>query len=252
MSQTAERSAVARSAETTLAAGTARFAVSYSGSVPYAGAGVVNLGDETAVVNRGDIYLEGSLFHPIPRREAEILGIADKHWVKTRTSAGFQLVFDPFLEGTRTVFEVLRQAEHVQTLRSGMERGIHVQRYAARVPLEVLLAALSPFVKETPPRGRPIDDPGPTSWRDYLVNYVGADEAGQHVNVAVDSMGRIRSVRLDLAEPVRVELYEYGVRVDATAPSPSEVISSSAYEQLKTDYCGEPTRQTLPRPYPCR
>ena len=246
ISPTRAQSPVVRAAKTTLAAETARFAVSYSGSVVDSGA--VNLADETAVDDRGDIFRQGELYQPITEGEAAVLGIADKRWVETGTSGGYQLVSDPFLEGTRALFEVIGHAEQVQALGRGMERGVAVQRYSAKVPLEAFLAALPPFEVETTKAG----DSGPTSWRDYLWKYLGADEGGQSVDLAVDSQGRVRIARLALAEPVTVELYDYGVPVDVAAPPPAQVISSTAYEKLKSDYCSRPKRQTLPRPYPCR
>ena len=107
-------------------------------------------------------------------------------------------------------------------------------------------------MKETQPATKPGDGPGPTSWRDYLVSYHGAEADGQRIELAVDAQDRIRRVRLDLFERTTVELYDYGVRVDVTPPPENEVISSATYEKLKSDYCNNPRRQTLPRPYPCQ
>jgi hypothetical protein len=242
----APESVAAKAAETTLSAGTARFVVSNPRD-----SGAINLGNETAVSDRGWISGTHAFYQPLVRREAAVLGIAGKRWL-AQTGSGYQLVDDPFLTGTRSLFDVIARAERVQALGSGMERGVPVQRYAANVPLGAFVAALPPFVKETLPAAKPIDDAGPTSWRDYLVNYRGADPDGQRIELAVDAQDRIRRVRIDLFEPTSVELYDYGVRVDASVPPATQVMSSSAYEELKSRFCSSPRRQTLPRPYPCQ
>jgi hypothetical protein len=238
----------AKAAEATLSAGTARFVVSDWDRR----SGAIDLGNETAVLNRrGWIVGTHASYVRLMRREAAVLGISRKRWLE-QPGDGYSLVDDPFLTGTRSLFDVIARAERVQALGPGMERGTPVQRYSAKVPLEAFVAALPAFVKETPPAKKPMDDPGPTSWRDYLVNYRGAAPDGQSIELAVDAQERIRRVRLNLFGPTTVELYDYGVRVDASAPQANEVISSSTYEKLKSDYCSSPRRQTLPRPYPCQ
>jgi hypothetical protein len=240
----APESVAAKAAEATLSPGTARFVVSDG----FGDSGAINLENQTAVTTFG-IFGTHAWYHPLARREAAVLGITGKRWVE-RAGGTYSLVDDPFLIGTRSLFDVIARAERVQALDPGMERGIPVRRYAAKVPLEAFVAALGPFEKETPTK--PGDDPGPTSWRDYLVSYRGAEADGQRIELAVDAQDRIRRVRLDLFEPTTVELYDYGVRVDVTPPPDSEVISSATYEKLISDYCNNPRRQTLPRPYPCQ
>jgi hypothetical protein len=233
----------APAAETTLRAGSARFVASFSRSET----GVINFRDETAVLDNGAIFGATYLYWPLSSRESAVLGIPAKRWRADKISSGYDLVDDPFLTGTRALLKVIGRAERVREVGPGIERGTPVQRYSAKIPLDAFLSELPPFEKKVTKPG----DPGPASWRDYLVNYMGADPSGQNLNLAVDSHGRIRTARLDLYEPVTVEFYDYGVRVDTSAPPANEVISSIAYEQLKSDYCSSPRRQTLPRPYPC-
>ena len=240
-------SVTASAAEATLAAGTARFVLSSSDG----DSGTINFGNDTAVSDSGRIYAAHACYLPLAKREASALGIHGKRWLE-QPACRYLLVDDPFLTGTRTLFDVIARAEQVQTLGRGTERGVPVDRYAAKVPLEAFLAALPPYAKETPPAGKPMDGPEPTGWRDYLVNYMGAGPGGQNLRIAVDSQGRIRNLRLDLYEPVTVQLYDYGVRVNATAPPVNSVITSSAYGEIKSAYCNSPSRQTFPRRYPCQ
>jgi hypothetical protein len=243
----ARESLAAKAAETTLSAGTARFVVSSWDRW----SGVIDLRNETAVSDRGWIFGEHASYLPLARPEAAILGLTGKHWTE-QPGGRYLLVDDPFLAGTRNLFEVISHAERIQPLGPGIERGTPVQRYVAYVPLQAFVSALPPLEKEKPPPGKPMDDPGPSSWRDYLVDYRGAEVNGQRIELAVDAQDRIRRVRLDLDGPTTVELYDYGVRVDASAPPANEVVSSSMYEQTLSDYCHNPRRQTLPRPYPCQ
>jgi hypothetical protein len=240
-------SVVARAAKATLMAGTARFVISSD----YRDSGTINLGNDTAVSDRGWIFSTHECYLPLAKREAVALGIDDKRWLE-QPGCRYALVDDPFLTGTRTLFDVIAQAVQVHTLGLGTERGVPVDRYAAKVPLQAFVAAHQSFDTETPPASKPIDDTGPTGWRDFLVNYRGADPDGQSLKMAVDSHGRIRSLTLDLDEPVTVELNDYGVSVDISAPPANTVIAYSAYGRLKSNYCSEPRRQTLPRPYPCQ
>jgi hypothetical protein len=240
-------SVAARAATATLSAGTARFVVSSE----YHDSGTINLGNDTAVSDRGWIFGTHGCYLPLARREAVVLGIDDKRWLE-QPGCRYELVDEPFLTGTRTLFDVVAQAERVHTLGRGIEGGVPVDRYAAKVPLQAFVAVHPRFERETPPAGKPMDDTGPTSWRDFLVNYRGAEPAGQSLNFAVDSQGRIRSLTLDLDEPVTVKLYDYGVSVDVSAPRANSVVTSSAYGRLKSQFCSDPRRQTLPRPYPCQ
>ncbi len=245
--QHAGESAVAHSAKVTQEAGSARFVVSYSGSEHEAG--VIDLGNATAVLDRGDIFAADGLYQPIPRRMAAVLGIAEKRWVESRTGGGYSLVDDPFITGTRSFFELLGRANHARALGRGEERGTPVHRYSAKLSMEAFLAELPPFEKETSKPG----DGGPTSWRDYLGNYFVWEDGGQSLELAVDSSSRIRRAHLALGlEPVTIELYDYGVRVDVSPPPANQVIWSTEYESLKTEYCSNPERQIEPRKPPCQ
>src|SRR5439155_2520490 len=150
----------AESARITQGAGTARFVVSYGSDETETGA--INLENETAVLDSGDIFGARRVYQPIPRRWARALGITDKRWVETATGGGYSLVGDPLVTGTRSFFELLGRADHVRVLSRGEERGIRVQRYSAKLQIGAFLAGLPPFEKETTKAG----DGGPTSWRD--------------------------------------------------------------------------------------
>lgn len=244
--QTTGEPPTTRAAKATLAAGSARFVVTLGS---HREAGVIDLEKETAVLDRGHIYGAHSVYQPIPRREADVLGISGMRWVETATRGTYSLVADPFFTGTRSFFKLLARSGSINALGPGEEGGTSVERYSSRLLLEDFLAELPPFERESSKSG---DGGWPTSWRDYLDNYYVGQFGGQRVEIAVDPEGRIRLARVALHELVTVELYDYGVHVDASAPPASEVISSSAFDQLKSEYCSNPRRQTLPRPYPCQ
>lgn len=242
---------VARSGEITRSAGSARFVISYSGSEILSGA--ADLRNETAVLNRHDIFAVDSVFHPIPSKEAEVLGIAEKQWVETEwveTAVGQpSLISDPFISDLNGFFELLERADEVRFLGNGAERGTPVRRYAAKLGEDDFLALLPPTVQEQGKSGKTYD----VQMREYFRDYFGWDEGGQSLKLAVDPQGRIRRAHLVLPlEPLTVQFYDYGVAVDVSPPPAKRVIAARDYESLKTEYCSNPIRQIRPRKPPCQ
>jgi hypothetical protein len=89
--------------------------------------------------------------------------------------------------------------------------------------------------------------------REVLLDYwPESGTEGVPVQLALDSEGRLR--RADLVtyegEEIVVEIFEYGVEVDATAPPKADVITWAEYEKLLRAECERLKKQGLEKTRP--
>lgn len=222
--------AVSDTGTKTADAGTARIAVGFDGAVETSGA--FNLEDGTGV-------LEGNLStpHTIITADASYERLSDeramtpitspKRWLKWEKSVLTPLVLDPIVDSPADLLAFLSFAGETREVGSGEERGEPVTRYSAVLDLERFLA-------EIPPADR-------VDFRDVLDElWPGWEAAGPAVQLALDAEGRLRRADLVLGDgsgELAFEFFDYGVKVDATAPPANEVVTWAEYEDLLRKEC---------------
>ena len=130
----------------------------------------------------------------------------------------------PFAGNPRELFRLLGAVTDAEKAGEGKERGERVTRYKARLDPSRAL------------------DSYPEAERDELsVLFEGHwpefAEKGARVEIAVDRKGRLRLIVMPSASQgeMKVEFYDYGVRVLAERPAPDEVISWDELEELMSD-----------------
>jgi hypothetical protein len=210
--------ALSDSTGTTAEAGSSRIAVSYDGE-PFLtgtfdyqrGAGLVDGpgGLPATIITEDAVY-------------NEISGYGKRHWLELPVDSGPELL-EPFANSTKELFGFLSAAGEVERIGSGVERGEEVTRYRARVNVERALL-------EVPQRER-------AKLRALFDMYwPGSERTGIPVRLALDAEGRIRRVDLTVLDLEHViELYDYGVKVDAKPPPANEVISYDEIQELEQE-----------------
>ena len=222
--------AVSDTGAKTADAGTARVAVGFDGAVETSGA--FDLEDGTGV-------LEGNLStpHTIITADASYERLSDeramtpitspKRWLKWEKSVLTPLVLDPIVDSPADLLAFLSFAGETREVGSGEERGERVTRYSAVLDLERFLA-------EIPPADR-------ADFRDVLSEiWPGWAAAAPSVQLALDAKGRLRRADLVLGDgsgELAFGFFDYGVKVDATAPPAEEVVTWSEYEELLRKEC---------------
>jgi hypothetical protein len=240
----------ARSVMVTRSAGSARLVVSYWDSVGHLDAvtlsGAANLSNETAVLDDHEILASDATYQPLAEHEAVLLGIDGKRWVKTDVHLPF--LSDPFIPDLNAFFNLVERARDVRFVRQREEGGTPTRTYSGRLGIDAFLAINPSAVEDS-------DKSGTTTliqMREYFADYFAWEDGGQKLQFSVDPQDRLRRVEIVLPmEPVTVEFSDYGVGVDASAPADTQVIGSQEYENLKSNYCSDPTRWKQPRRAPC-
>lgn len=204
----------AMSEEPAAETGSARIIVSWSGD---AREGVFDLRDGTGVVD-GAILTVDSVYEPI--EDQLIGGPRGKRWLKSPREAWDPLLMEPIAGGPVELLVFLRSAEKGEPTTEGEERGEPVTYYAATVRMDEFIAA------QPPDRRAELEE-------------VSADWEGMVFQLAIDSQDRIRRAEFAFGgdEELLIEIFDYGVEVDARAPDPRTVMDWEDYERLLREEC---------------
>jgi hypothetical protein len=207
---------------------TARILVAWDGD---AREGVFDLRDGTGVVERS-ILTADAVYEPI---DEELIGNGKKRWLKSPREYWDPLFMEPIADGPQRLLTFLRSADWGEPTTEGMERGEPVTYYAATVRMDEFMAQanLTPAEREE-------------------VSDVSAEWDGLTFQLAVDGDDRIR--RADFAfgddSNLRIEIYDYGVEVNAVAPDPRTVIEWEDYEKLLRAECERLKKKGLEKTKP--
>jgi hypothetical protein len=233
--------AVSDTGKKTAEADSARIVSSYEGEETVSGAfnfadgtGVLDLSENTRrmIINPDFVYEQIS-------EEFLIESSRSPKWLRWDSSVMGAMLLDPVATSTRELFAFFSAASAPTEIGEGEERGEPVTRYAATVDIERFLATV-------PVEARP-------DMRDVLLDYwPDAGYEGVPVQLALDSEGRLR--RADIVtyegEEIVVEIFDYGVEVDATAPPKADVITWPEYEKLLRQECERLKKQGLEKTRP--
>jgi hypothetical protein len=193
--------------------GTARIVVAWGED---AREGVFDLRDDTGVIE-GSILAADAVYEPI---DSQLIGGGEKRWLKSPREYWDPLFLEPLAGGPRQLLAFLRSAEWGEPVTEGRERGEAVTYYLATVRMDEFMAGLTPAEREE-------------------VREVYEDWQGLTFHLAVDADDRIR--RADFAfgdsDELRIEIFDYGIEVDAKAPDPVTVIEWEDYEKLLRAEC---------------
>ena len=220
--------AVSDTGEQATRAGSARIVVSYdraetvSGAFDFvSGTGVVDPSPNTQgmIINPDFTYerIPGELLIDSSRRPK---------WLKWETSVMAPMLLDPVVNSAGELFAFFSAANAPAEVGKGEERGEPVTRYAATIDIDRFLATV-------PAAGR-------ADLREvFLELWPESGTEGIPVQLALDSDGRLRRADLvtDDGEEMAVEIFDYGVEVDATAPATTDVITWAEYEKLLRKEC---------------
>ena len=240
-SETADPAVIAEAARTTTEAGSARVATSVTVTGPgdlrqslggegefdfegRAGRLTLDLGDGTqgaSVTSSTVVFVDTVVYYRLPAG----LIPGGKRWLQIDLQSvanASSLDFGPLLQGSQAdasqyLLWLTALGPTVTRLGEGEVRGVPTTRYRALVDLARL--------EEQAPPGREDD------WRAYVETLQGRlGVEAVPVEIWVDGDGLIRRLNLEYvfasegsSTAVTTELYDFGVQVDATAPSPSQV-----------------------------
>lgn len=207
---------------------TARIAVAWGGD---AREGVFDLQDGTGVVE-GSILTADAVYEPIDR---ELIGNTKKRWLKSPREYWDPLFMEPIADGPQRLLTFLRTAERGEPTTDGEERGEAVTYYAATVRMDEFMAQ----AKLTPAEREELTD-------------VYAEWQGLTFQLAVDGDDRIRRAEFAFGDgdDLVIEIYDYGVEVDATAPDPRTVIEWEDYYKLLREECERLKKKGLEKTKP--
>jgi hypothetical protein len=233
--------AVSDTGEHATRAGSARIVVSYdraetvSGAFDFvSGTGVVDPSPNTqgTIINPDFTYerIPGELLIDSSRRPK---------WLKWEASVMAPMLLDPFVNSAAELFAFFSAATAPAEVGEAEERGEPVTRYAATIDIERVLATL-PAEERGDRRAAMLD-----LWPESATEGIPAE-------LALDSDGRLR--RADLVtydgEEMVVEVFDYGVEVDATAPAEMDVITWAEYEKLLRKECEQLKKKGLEKTKP--
>lgn len=198
---------------------TARITVSW-GDEPVVGA--VNFRDDTGVLGETILTVD-ALYEPLPQQLVD--SRASRRWLKSPREWD-PLMLAPLANGPRDLLAFLEAAERGEATTEGEERGEPVTYYTATVRIDRFMASLPP------------------ERRSELVE-IQSEWDGMAFQLAVDSAGRFRRAEFAFAEyeTLTIELFDYGLTVDARAPDPSTVLTWDEYEKLLRVECERAKRQ---------
>jgi hypothetical protein len=193
--------------------------------------GVFDLQDGTGVIE-GSILTADAVYEPV---DAQLIGNGKKRWLKSPREHWDPLFMEPIADGPRRLLTFLRTAEWGEPTTAGEERGEPVTYYAATVRMDEFMAQAN----LTPEEREELSD-------------VYADWQGVTFQLAVDGDDRLR--RADFSwgdgEDLVIEIFDYGVAVDATAPDPRTVIEWEDYEKLLRAECERLKKKGLEKTRP--
>lgn len=193
--------------------------------------GVFDLRDGTGRV-AGAILTADAVYEPV---DSQLIGNGEKRWLKSAREYWDPLFLEPIADGPQRLLTFLRSAEWGEPVTEGVERGEAVTYYAATVRIEEFMARAN----LTPAERKELTD-------------VYEDWQGVTFQLAVDGQDRIR--RADFAfgddSDLRIEIFDYGVEVDATAPDPRTVIEWEDYEKLLRAECERLKKKGLEKTRP--
>ena len=197
---------------------TARVSVSW-GDEPVVGA--FDFRDDTGVVGETILTVD-AFYEPVPQQLVDSRG---KRWLKSPREWD-PLMLAPLANGPRDLLALLESAERGEATTEGEERGEPVTYYTATVRIDEFMASLPP------------------ERRSEFVE-IQSEWDGMEFQLAVDSAGRFRRAEFAFAyeETLSIELFDYGVTVDARAPDPSTVVTWAEYEKLLEAECARAREQ---------
>ena len=232
--------AVSDTGEKTAEAGSARIVVSYYRAETVVGAFDFDHG--SGVLDANEItqrtIITPDFVYELISDELRIDSSRRPKWLKWELSAMPPMLLEPFASSPRELFAFFSAANAPEEVGEGEERGDPVTRYAATVDIERFLATVPADVR--------------ADMRDAFLDYWPVATEGAPVQLALDSDGRLR--RADVVtydgEEIVVEIFDYGVEVDATAPPASEVITWAEYEKLLRKECEALKKKGLEKTMP--
>jgi hypothetical protein len=208
----------------TASAGSSRILVTADGEPYFRGAFEYDRG--TGFVDAFDgqsamIVTEEAVFEELDSDALAGLEVGKVRWLSYPRESAPLSILDPLAATPADLFELLEAAKDPNRAGSGEERGEPVTRYWATLDVADFIARLP--VGEREGMREFFVDVWPTSLRD-----------GVALDFALDSKGRIRRLDLTFAEGETfvVELFDYGLDVQATPPPAEQVMAYSEYEQL--------------------
>jgi hypothetical protein len=208
----------------TASAGSSRILVTADGEPYFRGAFEYDRG--TGFVDAFDgqsamIVTEEAVFEELDSDALAGLEVGKVRWLSYPRESAPLSILDPLAATPADLFELLEAAKEPNRAGSGEERGEPVTRYWATLDVADFIARVP--VGEREGMREFFVDVWPTSLRD-----------GVALDFALDSKGRIRRLDLTFAEGETfvVELFDYGLDVQATPPPAEQVMAYSEYEQL--------------------
>ena len=198
---------------------TARIAVSW-GDEPTEG--VFDLVNGTGISD-GQILTLDAVYMPLDIQPTAARG---KRWLKLPLDAWDPFLLAPLAYTPQHLVALLEAAERGEPVGEGVERGDPVTYYAATIRMDAYLATL------TPARRAEISD--------YY-----ADWEGTSFQLAIDEHGRFRKAEFAFGdgEDLTVEIFDYGIPVDAQAPDPRTVLTPEEYAKLLEAECEQARKQ---------
>jgi hypothetical protein len=178
--------------------------------------GAFDLRDGTGVAD-SRIFTADAVYEPI---EIQPTGSLAKRWLKSAREDSDPFFLEPIAGLPQELLAFLETAEKGEPVTEGEERGEPVTYYAATVRMEEFIATL------------------PASARAELEE-VYAEWEGVSFQLAVDSDGRFRRAEFAFGdyEDLQIEIFDYGIPVNAKAPDPRTVLSWEEYAKLLEAEC---------------
>jgi hypothetical protein len=208
---------IADAVKTSAGQGSSRIAIEFEGATPYSVTGAFDYSKGTAVLDgeAGRVILtEDASYIELTDLPEEFRPAGDKRWLKTSAEPGSGELFQPFAADPAELLRFLGAAGAENEGARTTVRGVEVTRFDVRLDVDKALQELER------------DDEG-ASVRSVIRQYwPDADSAGVPLEVAVDDEGLLRQVRITMGEEtIMLELYDYGVDVDADPPPADEVVA---------------------------
>ena len=197
--------------------------------------GVFDLRDGTGTMD-GSILTADAVYEPV---DSQLVGRGEARWLKSPRENWDPLFLAPLADGPQRLLRFLRSAEWGEAVSEGEERGEPVTYYLATVRMDEFMADLPPAEREE-------------------VDEVYDDWNGVTFTLALDGDDRIRRAHFafDEYDSLRIEIFDYGVQVDASAPEPRTIIEWEDYYKLLREECERLKKKglekTKPHCFSCR
>ena len=200
----------------------ARIAVSGWDGEPTTGA--FDLRDGSGVVDGREILAVDAVYTPIEQYyetvEKQPAGVRGKRWLKSPRADWDPFLLAPLANDAVDLIGLLRSAERGEAVDEGQERGEPVSYYTATIRMDEYMATLTPAERAE-------------------VSDSYAEWEGVVFHLAVDSEGRFRKAEFAFGDgdDLVIEIFDYGVPVNAAAPDPSTVLTWEEYGKLLREEC---------------